>query len=176
MNEFEKRFVRPKNGFTLVTGSKLHGPHRDYRKDFTDAIGIDIEPGPGVDMVQDLERPLSVGPFSHVVCHSVLEHVGRPWLAADNLSDAMEPGATIYITVPWVWRFHSYPDDYWRISHSGLSKLFPAVDWGHYAYEYSNGELVVDAIPKSGGGIVHDGAKHVKRAILHAFGRKKTVR
>lgn len=30
----------------------------------------------------------------------------------------------MYFSGPWVWGYHPYPDDYWRISISGFEVLF----------------------------------------------------
>ena len=31
----------------------------------------------------------------------------------------------MFLSVPWVWRFHGYPSDYWRFSPEALKFLFP---------------------------------------------------
>jgi hypothetical protein len=166
---FETKHVKPKKGRTLVVGSYINGPHRDYRKDFKEAIGVDILEGPGVDVVHNLERPFpsNIGIFKHVVCHSVFEHVSRPWLAAENIQNVMDDGATIYLSVPWAWRFHSYPSDYWRISHEALKVLFPLVEWRSYSYDVG-GKHKLNEIQNVG--LTRGGVKYVARTMLHAFG------
>ena len=98
-----------------------------------------MQPGPGVDRVLDLEEPLPAdfGPFAHVECMSVLEHSRRPWLLAANIERVLEPGGTLFVTVPFVWRVHGYPDDYWRFTTSGVRELFPRVTWTAEAYAHS---------------------------------------
>lgn len=88
-------------------------------------------PGPGVDLVLNLEDelPEGLGQFQHVECISVLEHAPRPWLLAANLERLMAPGCTLYVTVPMVWRIHAYPSDYWRMTPEALPLLFPSVEW-----------------------------------------------
>lgn len=172
MNPFEIEHVKPLAGRTLVVGSKLHGPHRDYRKNFPEAVGIDIEAGEGVDFVHDLEQPLNMGRFAHVVCHSVMEHVQRPWLMAENIENLLEDSGTIYLSVPWAWRFHSYPNDYWRISHEGLKVIFPRIEWKQYLYELSDGGPYPKKLKK---GLTHGNIKYLPRSMLHAFGVKRAV-
>lgn len=172
MNSFELEHVRPLPGLTLVVGSKLHGPHRDYRKNFPNAVGIDIEEGEGVDFVHNLEKPLNMGKFTHVVCHSVLEHVQRPWLMAENIENLLVDSGTIYLSVPWAWRFHAYPSDYWRMSHEGLKIIFPNIKWAHHKYELSDGQTDPKKLKK---GAIHDNIKYVPRSMLHAFGIKRSL-
>ncbi|MGC4003635.1 MAG: hypothetical protein QM811_11095 [Pirellulales bacterium] len=35
----------------------------------------------------------------------------------------------IYISVPWVWRYHAYPDDFYRFSSRGVAELLPGFRW-----------------------------------------------
>jgi SAM-dependent methyltransferase len=128
------RFVSrhpPRSGRTLVVGSKVYGKKQDRRQLYRKAIGVDLFEGEGVDFVHDLEAPLpeSAGKFKHVDCVSVLEHVKRPWLMAANIEDALVEGGTLLVCVPFIWRVHAYPDDYWRMTASALEVLFPNIQW-----------------------------------------------
>lgn len=129
--EFMDLHVTPNPGRTLVVGSKVYKSRVDERKKFADAIGVDMLPGHGVDIVHDLELPLpeELGKFDHIECRSVLEHAKRPWLVCQTLEQVMRPGASIFLGVPWVWRYHGYPDDYWRFTPSSLHVLFPNIVW-----------------------------------------------
>lgn len=98
-------------------------------RDFT---GFDIAEGDGVDVVGDLCWPferldatLAGRRFGLILCQHVLEHVRRPFEAAENLTRLLAPGGTLYVAVPWVQAFHGYPNDYWRFSFHGLLELFP---------------------------------------------------
>lgn len=128
---FERAHVRPKAGRALVVGSQVYGARPDRRLRYGEAIGADMLPGPGVDWVLNLEEPLppGLGLFDHVDCLSVLEHSKRPWLLAANLQRMMKPGATIFVTVPFVWKVHAYPDDYFRFTPAGLALVLPAIRW-----------------------------------------------
>ena len=33
------------------------------------------------------------------------------------------------LSVPFAWKFHGYPSDYWRFTREGVKKLFPRIDW-----------------------------------------------
>lgn len=132
LEQFEREHVRPRAGRTLIVGSQVYGGKEDRRLRYADVLGVDMLDGPGVDLAIDLEEPLPaelVGTFQHVECMSVLEHSRRPWLLAANLEKSMERDATIFVSVPWLWRFHSYGGDHFRFSGSGLRSIFPNIEW-----------------------------------------------
>lgn len=127
--EFERLYVRPKEGRTLIVGSQVYGDKEDRRRRYADAVGVDMQDGPGVDLVLDLEHLHDIGTFDHVECMSVMEHTKRPWRMAHTLERLMNPGATIFCTVPFVHRVHGYPSDYWRFTPESLKLLFPSISW-----------------------------------------------
>lgn len=129
---FERDFVRPKPGRTLIVGSQVYRGKEDRRLRYEDVVGVDMLFGPGVDRVLDLEYPLPPDleqAFDHVECMSVLEHSRRPWLLAANIERLMAPGASLFVTVPFCWRIHAYPSDYWRMTPQAIRELFPLVRW-----------------------------------------------
>jgi len=124
------------SGPVLEVGSRDYGSTQPLRSLFPDEPyrGVDLGPGPGVDQVLDLTRPfaeierdLEGRRFGTIFCLSVLEHCDQPFLMADNLSRLLAPRGAIYVSVPFAWKFHGYPSDYWRFTHEGVKKLFPAL-------------------------------------------------
>lgn len=94
-------------------------------------VGVDLERGDNVDAVVDItwdlpriEDALGGRRFGSILCAHLLEHVRDPFAAARNIAALLEPGGRIFIQVPWVQGFHDFPDDFWRISFSGLQVLF----------------------------------------------------
>ena len=136
VERFEKAHVNPTPGRTLIVGSYVVENKADRRKLYPDAIGIDMREGPGVDRAIDLEEPLprDLGQFAHIDCMSVLEHSRRPWLMAQNIERLLEPGGSLYITAPFVWRVHAYPDDYFRFTVNGVKSLFTEIEWSAAAF------------------------------------------
>lgn len=128
---FEDEYVRPKEGRTLIVGSRLYEGREDRRLKYKNALGVDMLPGPGVDLVFNLEDtlPADLGKFSHIECWSVLEHSKKPWKLAANLQRLLVAEGTIHLTVPFVWRVHGYPNDYWRFTRAGVRELFPRIGW-----------------------------------------------
>ncbi|MCR9175618.1 MAG: class I SAM-dependent methyltransferase [Alphaproteobacteria bacterium] len=125
------------SGPVLQVGSRITVVDRAegaWRNRFADRdfVGLDIAAGDGVDLVADLCWPfpqldaaVAGRRFGLILCQHVLEHVAQPFDAAASLTRLLAPGGTLYVAVPWVQSFHGYPDDFWRFSFKGLTKLFP---------------------------------------------------
>lgn len=94
-------------------------------------IGADARPGPGVDVVHDMEEPElatagSRGPLNAdvVLCLDTLEHVKHPWRAMRTLVASMvKRRGWLIVAVPFMFRIHDYPSDYWRFTPEGLRLL-----------------------------------------------------
>lgn len=170
MSRFEAEHVRPRPGRTLIAGSYVTNGKIDRRQLYPVALGVDMRAGPGVDVVHDLEVPFGVGHFAHVECLSMLEHARRPWLVAETLQALMESASTIHVQVPFIWRVHSYPDDYWRMTPSAIKALFPAIRWSVFRYE-SFGNLVED--PRLIPVISKGDERYLARTMVCGFGVKK---
>ena len=117
----------------MICGSHVYAGKTDRRAAYSNALGVDMIPGEGVDRVVNLEEDeaLSLGQFDHVECWSVLEHSKQPWRIAQNLQKMLVHGGTIHVTVPFCWRIHAYPSDYFRFTPEGLKAIFPGIDWRH---------------------------------------------
>ena len=134
-----KRLMPSASGPVIEVGSKDYGNTSSFRDFYAgcEYIGIDMEPGNNVDLVVDLTKgvgELRTNHFALGICCSVLEHVRRPWLFADHLTSVIGPGGALYMSVPWVWRYHAYPDDYYRFSWRGIMELFPRFKWTNVCY------------------------------------------
>lgn len=158
----------PAGGRALVVGSKQYADKPDRRALYVEGFGVDLEDGPGVDLVHDMEQPLpaELGKFSHVDCVSVLEHVRRPWKMAESIESCLMEGGSLLVSVPFVWRLHAYPSDYWRMTAEALPVLFPQIEWLTRKY-LVNGRWR-NKVPGLGG---QEGA-WLARAELVAFGVK----
>lgn len=123
----------------LEIGSKDYGSTQNFRNLFgkgSKYLGVDMQPGPGVDLVLDLTKEfetineaLGGQRFRSIICLSVMEHCEQPFKMADNITDLLPPGGVLYLSVPFAWKFHGYPSDYWRFTHEGVKKLFPRLEF-----------------------------------------------
>ena len=149
-----KRHLAADPGPVLEVGSKDYGSTSSFRTVYAvdEYIGVDMADGAGVDEVVDLVEGTGDLPLNHfnlVICCSVMEHVRKPWVFAENLSKLTRVGGRIYLSVPWVWRYHPYPDDYFRFSYRGVMELFPNFQWT--ALEYST-NVTNEFLPITGDG------------------------
>ena len=123
----------------LEVGSKDYGSTQNLREIFASRgpyVGVDLEDGPGVDVVLDLAEPpeetvrkFDGTRFGTIFCLSVLEHCRQPFAMADNLTRLLAPNGKACISVPFAWKFHGYPSDYWRFTHEGVKQLFPRLEF-----------------------------------------------
>jgi SAM-dependent methyltransferase len=89
-------------------------------------LGIDIEPGPGVDQVcQVHDAPARFGMFDLVICTEVLEHVVDWRGTCVALADLVAPGGLLLVTTRSVgFPYHPYPIDTWRYTPDALRDVF----------------------------------------------------
>ena len=91
-------------------------------------LGVDIEIGPGVDKicrVENLVEQFGKNSFDVVIATELMEHV-RPWrVAISNMKQVCRPGGSILITTrSRGFRYHGYPNDYWRYETADFEKIF----------------------------------------------------
>ena len=125
----EKELPKKTYNNVLDIGSKDYGNTQSFRDliQYNNYVGIDMEAGKNVDHVVDLTKtiePLKENTYDLIICCSVIEHVEYPWIFADNVSKLSTKEGLLYIAVPFVWKFHGYPNDYFRYTHNGVKKIF----------------------------------------------------
>ena len=153
-------------------------PWKDIISRGASFTGVDIVPGEDVDVVHDLSAGL--GPFegSHfdlILCTSVLEHCRAPWLLAASLEMLLPIDGVLYVSVPFVWRYHNYGGDYWRFLPDGVEQLFPGIAWDPPVFstsrkgEFAPAPVIKDtvAVPR------RQDRKQMPVLMLHMIGRKK---
>ncbi len=86
---------------------------------------VDLLPFVNVDIVCNLtETPFPDSTVDKIVIDNVLEHVPKPKKVVEEMYRIMKSGSTAYISVPFIYPFHSSPYDYQRWTSMGLKKLF----------------------------------------------------
>jgi len=135
IKRYEKEFVGP----YLEVGSKDYGATQVLRSIYSDRdtyIGVDMQDGSGVDVVlnftkkfEEIDVKLRGIRFGTIFCMSVLEHCEQPFKMAENLTALLKPEGKICLSVPFSWKFHGYPSDYWRFTPEGVERLFPQLEF-----------------------------------------------
>lgn len=101
----------------LDIGSRnVNGTLRDVKPPAAAYLGVDLTPGPGVELVlQDPHRlPFDDDSFDVVVSTSCLEHDPLFWLTFGEMLRVVRPGGFVYINAPSNGVYHGYPFDHWR--------------------------------------------------------------
>lgn len=98
-------------------------------------VCVDIEGGPGVDLVADAHdlHMVTDGSVDCVTSVSVLEHVRNPKKVMEEIYRILKPGGIVYISVPFIFPFHAAPYDFYRFSSKGIMILceqFECIDSG----------------------------------------------
>ena len=115
-----KKFLEryPREGMTLNIGS---GP----RVINDDVVNVDIYPYAGVKIVADVNAiPLPSASVARIISDTVLEHIADPIGAVKEMYRLLVPGGLAYVTTPFLYPYHSSPDDYQRFTKNGVIALF----------------------------------------------------
>jgi SAM-dependent methyltransferase len=116
-----------------VGSNDVNGSLRPILTQWTPAeyVGIDIEPGPGVDVICPAENMLErfgKESFDLVISTCVLEHI-RNWReAVSNMKNVCKRNGILLIIVPSYWPFHAFPHDYWRFRKEDVENIFSDCD------------------------------------------------
>jgi SAM-dependent methyltransferase len=87
-------------------------------------LGVDVQPGPGVDWVADAEAlPQADGSVGTVIAMNTLEHVPRFWRAFEEAYRVLRPDGALLVSCPFSFHIHDFPSDYWRFTPEALAFL-----------------------------------------------------
>jgi SAM-dependent methyltransferase len=93
-------------------------------------VCVDVEPGPGVDVVADAHDLYMVPSDSVdcVLCIGVVCCTRYPQTVMKEIQRILKPGGIVYVSVPFVFPYCADPDDYYRFSYTGLRILCEEFD------------------------------------------------
>lgn len=112
--EFGSRQVAGQEGFADL---RPYFPGKEY-------VGCDMEPGPGVDRIEDLEHlALPDDAVGTALVLETLEHVQRFWVAMQEVHRVLRPGGLVVISSLMNFAIHEFPQDYWRFTPQGFEVL-----------------------------------------------------
>lgn len=78
----------------------VNGSVRDHFQGAASYLGIDLMPGPGVNLVMDAAHfdEHKIGPFDVVVCCETLEHAAEPAAICEAAYNVLAPGGVFIVT------------------------------------------------------------------------------
>ncbi|WP_196778901.1 class I SAM-dependent methyltransferase [Lysobacter silvisoli] len=87
--------------------------------------GIDLEAGPGVDVVlsSPYRLPFASGSVDLVISGQAFEHVEYFWMSWLEMVRVLKPGGRIFLIAPSRGPEHRYPQDCWRFYPDGYRAL-----------------------------------------------------
>lgn len=176
---FGKAHIKGNPARILEVGSKNYGSTTTFRDFFRGCyIGVDVSPGDGVDAVIDLTNDtgaLAYNFFDLVICCSVLEHVPHPWKMAENITKLTAHRGQLFVSVPWTWRFHPYPSDYFRFSPEGIKAIFPGFEWGKAFLSTTKEGEIFEFTGRDDNrlNLMHEGRKYLPCYNFNMIGVKK---
>jgi ubiquinone/menaquinone biosynthesis C-methylase UbiE len=129
------------------------------------ALGLDIAPLPGVDVVHNLDQypyPFENETFDRVYCNSILEHVADAMQTMSEIYRILKPGGLVYISLPHYSHAKTYADPTHRHFYSfGVVKYFAGEVYPYYGNCQFKIELAMLGQPNGRGTIL--------KKILNAF-------
>jgi hypothetical protein len=90
-------------------------------------VGVDILPGPNVDVLADahyLTRFFPEQRFAAIFSTSVFEHLAMPWKVVLEMNRVLVPGGLVYTATHQTWPLHEEPWDFWRFSRYSWKTIF----------------------------------------------------
>lgn len=101
--------------------------HREWAGQDVNYIMSDFQDGLDVDVLADahaLTATFHEESFDAVIACSVLEHIQRPWIAAQEIARVLKPGGKAFVQTHQCFPLHGYPNDYWRFTTDALETIF----------------------------------------------------
>lgn len=120
----------PRLGGRVLDAGCGDTPYREWFGPVTEYVGLDLQPGPRVDVVAKPGEPwpLPGGHFDVLLCSQVLEHVeGLPLVQAE-MDRVLRPGGTLVLSFPFLYNEHGVPFDFQRFTAHRAPLLFPSYE------------------------------------------------
>jgi SAM-dependent methyltransferase len=150
----------------LNVGSRAEGRDtlRQWAPHAAEWVGIDIQGGPNVELIGNIENApeLQTNYFDVVISKAAFEHIARPWKAAAEIARVLKPGGYAWIHSHHSFPIHGHPFDYWRYTTDAFKVLFVE----DHGFEYIQGAHDVPCIID--GEITRDGFIHTSVILRKA--------
>src|SRR5437016_267080 len=109
---------------TLDIGCAAAGKRALLRENGNRYVGLDVQAFSGPDIqATAASLPFGDATFDFVICDSVLEHVHDPWKVSAEIFRILKPGGKGLFVVPFIYKSHGAPFDFFRYTKSGLHTL-----------------------------------------------------
>jgi SAM-dependent methyltransferase len=128
MKDIVARYLDPKRPLSVIDiGSyDVNGSYRTlFKLPEVTYRGIDLEAGPGVDIVlkSPYHFPLAAESVDLIVSGQAFEHIEFFWKTWLEMHRVLKPGGMIFLIAPSRGSEHRYPQDCWRFYPDGYRAL-----------------------------------------------------
>lgn len=120
-------------------------PYRTWFGDVSEYVGLDVAPGPEVDVIvtQDEPWPVPDRHYNVVLSTQEIEHTDSLEFTFAQMSRVLKTGGAIILSFPFLYNVHGAPHDYRRFTHYGAAKLLPGYDIVHLETQGGIGSTLV---------------------------------
>ena len=121
---FEWMNINAPGKLVLNLGSG-HGSFDHHLNKNIQTVNFDVNlHKPKLDVIGDAHfLPFKTGSFDIVYSIAVLEHVGKPWVVADEITRVLHSGGYVVLDLPFLNVIHD-EHDYFRFTDKGIQSLF----------------------------------------------------
>jgi predicted O-methyltransferase YrrM len=108
--------------------ANVNGSYKDLLPEAANYTGLDLEAGPGVDVVLDdpYHLPLEDSSVDLVLSGQMLEHCGHFWRVFDEIARVLKTEGLAFIIAPSAGPVHRYPVDCYRFYPDSYAAI---ADW-----------------------------------------------
>lgn len=120
-------------------------PYQTWFGDVSEYVGLDVSPGPKVDVVvaPDELWPLANENFDTVLSTQVIEHADDLEFTLRQMSRVLRTDGTIILSFPFLYNVHGAPYDHRRFTHFGAPKLMQGYEILHLETQGGIGSTLV---------------------------------
>ncbi len=120
-------------------------PYQTWFGDVSEYVGLDVVPGPKVDIVITQGEQWAVPDSSYDVLLStqVIEHVDSLEFALEQMSRVAKTGGVVILSFPFLYNLHGAPHDFRRLTHYGAANLLPGYEILHLEPQGGIGSTLV---------------------------------
>lgn len=103
----------------------VNGSYRSLMPARVQYTGVDLEAGPGVDVVLEdpYHLPFADGSVDLVLSGQMLEHCAQFWRVFTEIARVLAPGGLVFMIAPSSGPVHRYPVDCWRFYPDSYAAL-----------------------------------------------------
>ncbi|MGB8814754.1 MAG: class I SAM-dependent methyltransferase [Paracoccaceae bacterium] len=127
--EYEALTAHPLSGRVLDVGGGANARYMAHVPANVQVDSVNIDPAikPTYLIKPGDPFPVADNTYDYVICMNTLEHVYDGVAVLKEIHRVLKPGGTVYVTVPFIFRIHAHPDDYFRATPSWWRESFDRV-------------------------------------------------